>query len=70
MADVSKFLDKAYEGKEFSELAAAPIGALQGLSEGDAEALRKALGIQTIRQLAEHKFVRVAQAITLLAGAK
>ena len=70
MADVSTFLDKSYEGKEFSDLASAPVEALQGLSKADAEALQKALGIKTIRQLAEHKFVRAAQAITLLAGAK
>ena len=30
MADVSRFLDKAYEGKEFAELANAPVEALQG----------------------------------------
>ena len=70
MADVSRFLDKAYEGKEFSHLASAPIDALQRLSKADGEALQKALEIRTIRQSAEHKFVRAAQAITLLAGAK
>ena len=70
MADVSKLLDKAYAGKEFSELADAPIDALQGLSKADSEAMQQALGIRTIRQLAEHKFVRAAQAITMLAGAK
>lgn len=35
MADVSKFLDKDYEGKEFSELADAPVDALEGVSAGD-----------------------------------
>jgi hypothetical protein len=70
MADIGKFLDKAYEQKEFTELADAPVDALQGLSKADAEALQKALGIKTIRQLAENKFVRAAQAITLLAGAR
>jgi uncharacterized protein YidB (DUF937 family) len=43
---------------------------LQGVSSSDAEAIQKAIGVKTIRQLAEHKFVRAAQAITLLAGAK
>ena len=70
MADISKFLDKQYESTEFADLAGAPVDALQGLSKGDAEALQKALGIRTIRQLAENKFVRAAQAITLLADAK
>ena len=70
MADITKYVDKAHEQKEFAELAELPIDALQGVSKADAEALQKALGIKTIRQLAENKFVRAAQAITLLAGPK
>jgi len=70
MADISEYLDKAYEQQEFSELAELPIDALQGVSKADAEAIRKAFGAKTIRQLAEHKFIRAAQGITLLAGAK
>ena len=70
MADIAKYLDKAHEQKEFSELAELPIDALQGVSKGDAGAIQKAFGVKTIRQLAEHKFIRAAQAITLLAGAK
>jgi len=68
MADIAKYVDKAHEQKDFAELAELPIEALQGVSKGDAEALQKALGIRTIRQFAENKFVRAAQAITLLAG--
>jgi hypothetical protein len=70
MADITQYLDKAHEQKEFSELAELPIDALQGVSKADAEAMQKAFGIKSIRQLAEHKFIRAAQAITLLAGAK
>jgi hypothetical protein len=70
MADIAKYVDKAHEQKEFRELAELPIDALQGVSQGDAEALQKTLGIKTIRQLAENKFIRAAQAITLLAGPK
>ena len=66
MADVSKFLDKSYEGKEFSELADAPVDALEGVSEGDAEHLREAFNIKTVRDLAENKFVLRAQAIAHL----
>ena len=33
MADISKILDKAYEQKDFAELAQAPVSALQGVSE-------------------------------------
>ena len=70
MADIAQFVEKAYENKDFAELADQPVDALQGLSKGDAEKLQQAFNIKTIRQLAESKFVRAAQAITLLAGPK
>jgi hypothetical protein len=70
MADITKYVDKAHEQQEFSALAELPIDALQGVSKADAEAIQKAFGVKTIRQLAEHKFIKAAQAITLLAGAK
>ncbi len=63
MADISKHVDKAYEGLDFTELADAPVDALEGVSKGDADALQKAFNIKTIRQLAESKFVLRAQAI-------
>ncbi len=52
---------------DFDELADAPLEAL-GLASGDAAALRQALGIRTIRELADHRLVRRAQAIVNLAG--
>jgi len=66
MADIAKMLDKAYEGKEFSELATSPVAALQGVSDSDAEHLKAAFGITTIRDLATNKFVLWAQAINVL----
>ena len=66
MADVTKFFDKQYEQQEFSALADAPVEAISGLSQGDADALKQALGIKTIRDLAENKFVLVAQAVVAL----
>ena len=68
MADISQYVDKAHEQKSFDELAKLPIDALQGVSASDAEALRKAFGVKTIRDLAENKFIRAAQAITMLAS--
>jgi len=53
-----------YEQQEFDELADAAVDAIQGLSENDAKALKDALGTDTVRELAEHKFVRIAQAVT------
>jgi hypothetical protein len=37
MGDISDKVDKAYEGRSVAELADAPVGALQGVSESDAE---------------------------------
>lgn len=66
MADVTKFFDKEYEQKEFSELVEAPVDAIAGLSQADAEALTKTLNIKTIRDLAENKYVLIAQAVVAL----
>jgi hypothetical protein len=66
MANVDKFLDKAYETLEFSELVNAPVEALEGVSAADGEALAKALNIKTIGDLATNKFVLWAQAINSL----
>lgn len=66
VADVAKFVDKAFEGQDFSALAKAPVSALQGVSDADAAALKQSLGIVSIADLATNKFVLWAQAITTL----
>jgi hypothetical protein len=68
MADISQFVDKDYEQKEFNELAEAPVDAIQGVSKGDAEKLQQAFNVKTVRDLAENKFVSIAQAIVTLSG--
>ncbi len=70
MADIAQFFDKDYEQKEFKELAEAPVDAIQGLSEGDAEKLQEAFNVKSVRDLAENKFVRIAQAVVALAGSR
>ena len=67
MADIAKIVDKAHEQMSFAELAKAPISALQGVSDADADALGKALGIKTVADLATNKVVLWAQAINTLA---
>lgn len=67
--NMAPFFDKAWETREFADLADAPVDALQGVSQGDAELLRQALGIATVRDLATNKFVRWAQAIVKFANA-
>jgi hypothetical protein len=66
MGDLSTKLDKAYEGMNLAELANAPVSALQGLSEGDADHLKNAFGITTIRDLGTNKYFLWAQAIAAL----
>ncbi len=60
-------LDKAYETKPLQELVNAPVAALQGVSEGDAELLKKAFNVKTIKDLANLKYIKWAQAIVTLA---
>lgn len=67
MVDLAQFVDKAYEGKEVGDLANAPVSALQGVSDADAEALKKAFGIKSVHDLATNKYVLWAQAINVLA---
>jgi hypothetical protein len=54
---------------KFAALADAPVTAL-GLSNGDADALEQALDVKTVRDLADNKYVRRAQAIVNLANEK
>jgi hypothetical protein len=64
--DVHGSSDEASDAARFASLVDAPVTAL-GLPEPDAQALEQALGVKTIRDLAENKYVRRAQAIARLA---
>ncbi|MFC0107455.1 hypothetical protein [Kibdelosporangium aridum] len=63
-ADLAKQLDKAYEDKSVAEVLDAPVAALSGVSEGDAEKLDAAFGIKTVRDLGTNKYFRLAAALT------
>lgn len=67
MLGLENKLKKAYEGKSAQEIADAPVTAIQGVSEGDAELLLKAFNIKTVRDLGTNKFFRWAQAVSSLA---
>lgn len=67
-AGLSKALDKAYEDKSLPELLNAPVSALAGVSDGDAEKLGAAFGIKTVRDLGTNKYFRLAQALVELGG--
>ena len=55
--------------EKFATLADAPVAAL-GLSTSDADALEEALGVKSVRDLVDNKYVRRAQAIVNLANEK
>jgi hypothetical protein len=63
---VAVTLDKAYEGKSLAETLDAPVAALAGVSEGDAEKLAAAFGIKTVRDLGTSKYFTLAQALVAL----
>lgn len=61
--DLTKSLDKAYEGKSLKEILDASPAALAGVTDNDAKLLEEAFGIKTVRQLGENKFFAVAAAL-------
>jgi hypothetical protein len=66
-ANLDKVLDKQYEGMSLAELVNAPVAALAGVSDGDAELLQQAFNIKTIGDLGRNKFFRVAASLVDLA---
>ncbi len=65
---LDKALDKAYENKSLAEVLDAPVAALAGISDGDAEHLAAAFGIKTVRDLGSNKYFAVAQALVELSA--
>ena len=63
---LNKVLDKAYENKSLDELLDAPVAALAGVSDGDAEHLAAAFGIRTVRDLGTNKYFVLAHALVAL----
>jgi hypothetical protein len=68
-ADLAKLLDKEWEDKSLEEILKAPVSALAGVSEGDADALKQAFNVKTVGDLGRNKVFRAAQALTLLGEA-
>jgi hypothetical protein len=67
--DVHRSSDDESDVARFAGLVDAPVAAL-GLPERAAEALAQALGVRTVRDLADNRYVRRAQAILTLAKGK
>lgn len=66
MSDITGKVDKAFETLSLPEIADAPVSALQGISDGDAEHLKAAFNINTVRDLGTNKYFLWAQAISKL----
>jgi uncharacterized protein (TIGR02271 family) len=66
-AQTREYVDRRYEDHDVSELPDAPVEALRGLGQRGGEALRKAFGVKTIRDLATNDFVLKAQELVRLA---
>lgn len=60
-------LDPEFQNSQLADLVNAPVSALSGVSEDEAEGLRQAFGIETIGDLADNQFVRAAVAIREMA---
>jgi hypothetical protein len=68
-ANLDSFLDKAWDGKSLGEVLKAPISALKGVSDGDAELLEQAFNVKTIGDLGKNKYFRAALLLTQLSEA-
>jgi hypothetical protein len=66
-ANLNALLDKAWEDKALGDIVAAPVDALQGVSEGDAKLLKEAFNIKAVGDLGKNKYFRAAQLLTQLA---
>ena len=63
-----EILDKAFEASEYEDLANKPVSAIAGISEKDAALLKRAFGIDTVSELAENKYVLIAQTTVSMAA--
>jgi hypothetical protein len=70
--NLDSLLDKAYESSSLQEILDAPVAALAGVSDTDAEALKSAFNIKTVGDLGKNKYFAAAVALADLskAGAK
>ena len=66
-AKTREYVDRRYEDRNINELPDAPVEALRGLGKRGSEALQKAFGVKTIRDLATNDFVLKAQEVLRLA---
>lgn len=66
--EFNKLVDKAWADRSLAEILDAPVSALNGVSDGDAEKLAAAFNVRTVRDLATNKYFVRARALFLAAG--
>ena len=66
--NLSKALDKAWEDKSLAEILEAPVSALAGVTDADAEKLEAAFGIKTVRDLGSNRYFATAGVLVALAN--
>ena len=68
--NINTIVNEQYHGKSLRELVDAPLTALCGIGDKEAQALQEAFNVSTIRQLAQLKVVSHAVAIEMMASAE
>ena len=58
---------KVFEATEYKNLAKTPISAVKGISEEQVALLKRALDVENIKELAENKYVLIAQTTVTMA---
>jgi hypothetical protein len=68
--NIDSIVNDCFQGQCFRELVDAPLTALRGINEAQANALADAFGVRTVGQLANLRVVRYARAIKMMAEAE
>jgi len=63
-----QILDKTFESKVYENLAMKRVSTISGISEEDSAILKKAFGIDNIKELAENNYVLIAQTTVVMAS--
>jgi hypothetical protein len=66
-ANLDNVLDPEYASSTVTDLVNAPVSALSGVSDADAQGLELAFNIRTVGDLANNQFIRAALAIVEMA---
>jgi hypothetical protein len=63
-----QILDKTFESKIYEHLAKKPVSDISGISDEDAALLKRIFGIDTVKEMAENKYVLIAQTTVAMAS--